>query len=119
MPRSVKLPVPRPTYESMLKQLRIPKARKEELLAIIREPETHAQAPFSNSTLDELRLTGREKQVLALVLEVCPNREIAHRLGVHESTVRAHIGRLLRKTASSKSNWAAPKETHESAGATR
>jgi hypothetical protein len=35
MPRSVQLPEPRPSYEEMVKQLRIPKARQKELRAIM------------------------------------------------------------------------------------
>jgi len=43
-------------------------------------------------------LTDRERQVLELILSACPNREIARQLGIEESTVQAHVGRLLRKT---------------------
>jgi DNA-binding NarL/FixJ family response regulator len=43
-------------------------------------------------------LTDRERQVLELILTACPNHEIARRLGIEESTVQAHVGRLLRKT---------------------
>jgi DNA-binding NarL/FixJ family response regulator len=43
-------------------------------------------------------LTDRERQVLELILNACPNREIALQLGIEESTVQAHVGRLLRKT---------------------
>ncbi len=44
------------------------------------------------------RLTERERQVLELILNARPNREIAQELGIEESTVQAHVGRLLRKT---------------------
>ena len=44
------------------------------------------------------RLTDRERQVLELILTACPNREIARQLNIEESTVQAHVGRLLRKT---------------------
>lgn len=44
------------------------------------------------------RLTDRERQVLELILMACPNREIARQLGIEESTVQAHVGRLMRKT---------------------
>jgi len=43
-------------------------------------------------------LTDRERQVLELILNACSNREIASQLGIEESTVQAHVGRLLRKT---------------------
>jgi DNA-binding CsgD family transcriptional regulator len=45
-------------------------------------------------------LTGREAQVLALVLEGLTSRQIAHRLHLRESTVKTHRRNLLRKTAS-------------------
>jgi DNA-binding NarL/FixJ family response regulator len=41
--------------------------------------------------------TARERQVLDLLRAGQPNREIAHALGIDEGTVKAHIGRLLRK----------------------
>jgi DNA-binding NarL/FixJ family response regulator len=41
--------------------------------------------------------TPRERQVLNLLREGQPNREIALALGIDEGTVKAHIGRLLRK----------------------
>lgn len=44
------------------------------------------------------RLTGRERQVLRLILSARSNREIARELGIEEGTVQAHVGRLMRKT---------------------
>ena len=43
------------------------------------------------------RFTARERQVLGLLRAGQPNREIALSLGIDESTVKAHIGRLMRK----------------------
>jgi DNA-binding NarL/FixJ family response regulator len=43
-------------------------------------------------------LTDREQQVLDLILLAQPNREIARQLGIEERTVKAHVGRLMRKT---------------------
>jgi DNA-binding NarL/FixJ family response regulator len=43
-------------------------------------------------------LTEREKQVLDHILQARSNREIAHQLGIEERTVKAHVGRLMRKT---------------------
>jgi DNA-binding NarL/FixJ family response regulator len=43
-------------------------------------------------------LTAREKEVLDLILQAYPNREIARALGIEERTVKAHVGRLMRKT---------------------
>ena len=42
-------------------------------------------------------LTDRERQVLELILMARSNREIAHQLGIEERTVKAHVGRLMRK----------------------
>ena len=41
---SVHITTPRPSRESLIKMLRIPKARQIELLAIMREPEPQASA---------------------------------------------------------------------------
>ena len=43
------------------------------------------------------RFTPREVQVLTLLRSGQPNREIALSLGIDEATVKAHIGRLMRK----------------------
>ena len=43
-------------------------------------------------------LTDRERQVLELILLARSNREIARQLGIEERTVKAHVGRLMRKT---------------------
>jgi len=43
-------------------------------------------------------LTARERQVLELILLARSNREIARQLGIEERTVKAHVGRLMRKT---------------------
>lgn len=44
------------------------------------------------------RLTAREHQVMDLILLARSNREIARALGIEERTVKAHVGRLMRKT---------------------
>ena len=41
--------------------------------------------------------TTREKEVLKLLRDGQPNREIALSLGIDEGTVKAHVGRLMRK----------------------
>lgn len=43
-------------------------------------------------------LTARERQVMDLILLARSNREIAKELGIEERTVKAHVGRLMRKT---------------------
>lgn len=46
------------------------------------------------------QLTDRERQVLELILLARSNREIARQLGIEERTVKAHVGRLMKKTGS-------------------
>ena len=44
-----------------------------------------------------IRITQREREVLKLLVLGQPNREIAHAMGVDEGTIKAHMGRLMRK----------------------
>ena len=43
------------------------------------------------------KFTEREEQVLRLLVAGCPNREIAQALGIDAVTVKAHVGRIMRK----------------------
>ncbi len=52
----------------------------------------------TNPNFGQLQLTERERQVLELILLARSNREIARQLGIEERTVKAHVGRLMRKT---------------------
>ncbi len=54
--------------------------------------------PDPGETVPQLNLTIREREVLGLILTAAPNREIARKLGIEERTVKAHMGRLMRKT---------------------
>jgi DNA-binding NarL/FixJ family response regulator len=45
----------------------------------------------------DIHLTKREAEVLSLLVLGHPNRQIANALGVDETTVKAHMGRLMRK----------------------
>lgn len=45
----------------------------------------------------EVTFTKRELEVLKLLVLGQPNRQIASRLGVDEGTIKAHMGRLMRK----------------------
>ena len=53
--------------------------------------------PETNLPTEPLHLTARERQVLELILTARSNREIAQELGIEERTVKAHVGRLMRK----------------------
>lgn len=41
-------------------------------------------------------LSRRQRQIMAMVAEGCPNKEIAHRLDIAEGTVKAHIHAVFR-----------------------
>jgi DNA-binding NarL/FixJ family response regulator len=56
------------------------------------------KAPDSSPSNQKPHLTDREKQVLELILQARSNREIGRQLGIEERTVKAHVGRLMRKT---------------------
>jgi DNA-binding NarL/FixJ family response regulator len=56
-----------------------------------------SQPDASNHPITPPNFTARELQVLTLLRDGQPNREIALTLGIDEGTVKAHIGRLLRK----------------------
>jgi DNA-binding CsgD family transcriptional regulator len=43
------------------------------------------------------KLTARQKRVLQLLAQGLPNKVIAHELGISETTVKAHVGEILRK----------------------
>ena len=43
------------------------------------------------------KITAREAEVLSLLVAGRPNREIARELSIDEGTVKAHVGRLMRK----------------------
>ena len=51
----------------------------------------------SSVTSPRPHLTAREEQVLQLLLLARSNREIAEELGIEERTVKAHVGKLMRK----------------------
>jgi NarL family two-component system response regulator LiaR len=42
-------------------------------------------------------LTAREREVLRLVVEGLPNKQIAQRLGIGEKTIKTHVSRVLAK----------------------
>lgn len=56
-----------------------------------------ANAGERRTSLPEPKFTERETQVLELLVAGRPNREIAEALGIDAATVKAHVGRLMRK----------------------
>ena len=58
---------------------------------------THAAIPF----------TAREREVLGLLAEGMPNKQIAKVLGISVRTVTVHVSNLLRKTGASSRTEAA------------
>jgi len=44
-----------------------------------------------------LNMTGREKEILALMVEGLSNNRIAERLTINESTVKFHVSNILSK----------------------
>jgi DNA-binding NarL/FixJ family response regulator len=81
-------------------------AAPEELLGAIRAA-ARGEAPLAPKAASELLaaragrreadLTGREREVLALVAEGLPNKLIAQRLGISEKTVKAHLTRVFER----------------------
>jgi DNA-binding NarL/FixJ family response regulator len=78
----------------------------DELLATVRaaaagQPrfasEVAAQLMRSLRTPRHLRITAREREVLALIEEGLSNKAIAERLNVAERTVRFHVGEILER----------------------
>jgi DNA-binding NarL/FixJ family response regulator len=56
-----------------------------------------ANAGERRGSLPDPKFTERETQVLELLVAGRPNREIAEALGIDAATVKAHVGRLMRK----------------------
>ena len=56
-----------------------------------------APAPAPQESIEQM-ITGREREVLHLLMNGRSNREIAAAMGIEQATVKAHLGRMLRKT---------------------
>jgi DNA-binding NarL/FixJ family response regulator len=59
--------------------------------------EASASAGDAYAAASEPKFTERESQVLKLLVAGQPNRDIAEALGIDAATVKAHVGRLMRK----------------------
>jgi len=53
-------------------------------------------SPPGEATFSD-RMTRREREVLRLLMDGQTNREIAETMGIEQVTVKAHLGRMLRK----------------------
>ena len=63
-------------------------------------PETSGSVRLSPMCI-EIRLTARERQLVAAILGGARNREIARQLGLKEQTVKNQLATLYRKTGAS------------------
>jgi DNA-binding NarL/FixJ family response regulator len=59
-----------------------------------------ASAAAAAAVAIEASMTPREREVLHLLMDGRSNRDIASAMGIDEVTVKAHLGRMLRKTRS-------------------
>jgi DNA-binding NarL/FixJ family response regulator len=82
----------------------LPKSiEREDLLEAVRAVaagETYFPARIAGRLRDRRQrpdLTGREMQVLSLIVQGCSNKEAAANLGVTEPTIKQHVGNILRK----------------------
>lgn len=66
------------------------------ILARLLEARSAARPPVG--TPDGAKFTARENQVLSLLVRGRSNREIGDALGIDSGTVKAHLGRIMRKT---------------------
>jgi DNA-binding NarL/FixJ family response regulator len=62
----------------------------------LRHLESGLEVGHGESALRRLRLTPRQREVLALLAEGCPNKLICRRLGLAENTVKAHTSAIYR-----------------------
>ena len=76
----------------------------ERLIGTVRQAiETYSLELVQTNDVKEFKqklslLTKREHEVMMLVIEGLLNKQIARRLGVTESTVKVHRGRMMQKT---------------------
>jgi FixJ family two-component response regulator len=77
--------------------------QKDEFLGAVRQAldrdraRRKEQAEISVLVVRRDRLTAREREVMALVVEGLLNKQIAGRLGVAEITIKIHRGRVMQK----------------------
>ncbi|SDR53722.1 two component transcriptional regulator, LuxR family [Rhizobiales bacterium GAS191] len=69
----------------------------QRILAELRRTHVAAAPAFGRSAKFQIALTEREQNVLSLIIEGLPNRDIAARLGLSEGRVRNLVSQLLEK----------------------
>jgi DNA-binding NarL/FixJ family response regulator len=74
-------------------------APRKVLAKLVEQGTTQAEAAASAEQPSE-ELSARELEVMNLLMSGRSNREIAAALGIEPATVKAHLGRMLRKTHS-------------------
>ena len=72
-------------------------APRKVLAKLLEGGSSASSAPISGDRIEK-RMTAREREVLELLMDGRSNRAIAEALGIDEATVKAHLGRMLRKT---------------------
>jgi DNA-binding NarL/FixJ family response regulator len=73
---------------------------------------TYSTTSGSVPNKPRLSLTRREREVLALVVEGCTNKEIATKFTVSEETIKHHLTRMFDKAGASNRLELAMKATH-------
>jgi two-component system NarL family response regulator len=59
----------------------------------------HATRKRRGNPFASVRMTSREREVIALIAEGLSNKEIAHRLHLAVDTVKSHVHNILEKLA--------------------
>lgn len=77
MSRPVKLPVPRPSYESMIERLDIPKERQKKLLAIMADQEEHETSVTAGNILLVMGTDGSQRIANMASAELAMGVEVA------------------------------------------
>jgi DNA-binding NarL/FixJ family response regulator len=82
----------------------------DDLVELVR---TLSQVPRAAAAKPRPALTRREREVLALVVTGCTNREIARKFTVSEETIKHHLTRMFDKVGASNRLELAMKATHD------
>ena len=75
-------------------ELHIPQSEQEKKIG----PLSYVQPPDVSALAQQYALTGREEQVLELILRGMTVTEMSQSLFISEVTVKTHVGRILKKT---------------------